>query len=430
MAVKQVRATAYCPAPADQVWAGVRDFCAPWHPLVADMAAVKTPSGGVQREFHVTGEDTLYVERLTWFSDSARSMAYRHMQGIEGIDRYDGRLTVSETDPHTGGCHVTMSAQVSGPAARAAEVAEATQGIFDLGVEAIAAKTQTPPMAPTRPAPAQEHPVQTRSIDSLPRLALSTMGQGTLVLFLHGIGGNRSNWQAQLAAVAPFATAAALDLRGYGDSSLGAGQSTIDGYCDDILRVMDVLGAERLVLCGLSYGAWIATSFAMRHPDRLIGLLVAGGCTGMSEAGPEERDSFRVSREVPLNEGQTPADFAPAVVEVLAGPETPASARAALLDSMAAIPAATYADALRCFTNPLERFDFSRLTCPVLLMTGSYDRLAPPSEIRQVAERMYDSAAEPDVRFEEVSGAGHVCNLDQPDRFNATLLEFLGRVLP
>jgi pimeloyl-ACP methyl ester carboxylesterase len=45
---------------------------------------------------------------------------------------------------------------------------------------------------------------------------------------------------------------------------------------------------------------------------------------------------------------------------------------------MAAIPAATYRDALVCFTNPLERFDFSRLTMPVLMMTGEHDRLAPP----------------------------------------------------
>jgi hypothetical protein len=48
--------------------------------------------------------------------------------------------------------------------------------------------------------------------------------------------------------------------------------------------------------------------------------VLSGGCTGMSEAGPDEREAFRVSREVPLNAGQVPADFAPAVVKVLAGP--------------------------------------------------------------------------------------------------------------
>ena len=48
----------------------------------------------------------------------------------------------------------------------------------------------------------------------------------------------------------------------------------------------------------------------MRYPEMLAGLVLSGGCTGMSEAGPEEREAFRVSREVPLNAGQVPADFA------------------------------------------------------------------------------------------------------------------------
>jgi pimeloyl-ACP methyl ester carboxylesterase len=117
----------------------------------------------------------------------------------------------------------------------------------------------------------------------------------------------------------------------------------------------------------------------------LAGLALSGGCTGMSEAGPEEREAFRTSREVPLDAGQTPADFAPAVVEGAGWPQRdPMPCKAQLLsDSMAAIPSArTYRDALVCFTNPRERFDFSRLSMPVLMMTGEHDRLASPSEIR------------------------------------------------
>jgi len=110
-----------------------------------------------------------------------------------------------------------------------------------------------------------------------------------LCLFLHGIGGNRSNWNTQLAAIAPYCTVAALDLRGYGDSTPGETQSTIDDYCNDIRRVATAFNATKLILCGLSYGAWIATSFAMRHPDQLAALVLSGGCTGMSEASEEER---------------------------------------------------------------------------------------------------------------------------------------------
>jgi pimeloyl-ACP methyl ester carboxylesterase len=254
------------------------------------------------------------------------------------------------------------------------------------------------------------------------------LGQDTLCLFLHGIGGGRTNWVDQLQTVGTVMRAAAPDLRGYGGSTLGPRQSTVDDYCADILRVAEKLGAKRLVLVGLSYGSWIATSFAMRHPEMLAGLVLSGGCTGMSEAGPDEREAFRVSREVPLNAGQVPADFAPAVVKVLAGPDASDETCRMLLDSMAAIPAATYRDALVCFTNPLERFDFAKLSMPVLLMTGEHDRLAPPSEIRGVAGRIWDTAPRPDVRFEVIPGAGHVCNVEKPGVYNRHLLAFLGRL--
>ena len=97
--------------------------------------------------------------------------------------------------------------------------------------------------------------------------------------------------------------------------------------------------------------------------------------------------------------------------------------------SMAAIPAATYADALHCFTHPPESFDFSRLTRPVLLMTGEHDRLAPPSEIGSIAQRISAAAPHPDVRFEVIAGAGHVCNVEQPEAYNAILTDFVARVL-
>lgn len=411
-------------ADAGAVWAVLRDFCGAWHPWIATIRAERDARGSLIRAFTVVGEETLYREQRTFFSDSDRVLAYTHLQGIADCDSYDSRVTVTPSDG--GGCNVTWTAQVSARAGRLAAICEGTKAVFEAGITALA--KAVPPLAPVaapRPAPvALSH----RLIDDLPRLGLSVtadLGEDRLCLFLHGIGGGRRNWAAQLGAAGHHIRSAAIDLRGYGDSMLGPSQSNVDDYCDDIWRVAKVLGARRLVLVGLSYGSWIATSFAMRHPDMLDGLVLSGGCTGMSEAGPEEREAFRVSREVPLNVGQSPADFAPAVVKVLAGPNAPEAVRRDLLASMSAIPVATYRDALLCFTNPMERFDFSRLTMPVLMMTGEHDRLAPPAEIRGVAGRIWDSAKHPDVRFEVIGDAGHVCNVEKPDSYNDRLCAFL-----
>jgi len=99
---------------------------------------------------------------------------------------------------------------------------------------------------------------------------------------------------------------------------------------------------------------------------------------------------------------------------------------------MADIPSATYRDALQCFTNPLERFDFAKMDCPVLMLTGEHDKLAPPNEIRRVSERIMEdrtsTGRSADVQFEVLSGAGHVCNLEAPAQVNTLLHRFLSRL--
>jgi pimeloyl-ACP methyl ester carboxylesterase len=466
-----VQVQGHVPAPPDAVWSVVRDFCGAWHPWIATIHPEQGPQGARVRAFTVNGEDTLYREQLTYVSDSDRVLGYTHLEGIRDCEAYDARLTVSASE--AGGSVIGWTATVRAPAARLGAICEGTKAVFEAGIAALAASLPHPSARRTEdavPGPVAGVRLETLVFDDLPRLALTiaappphpspTRGEGgpqpfgpdsaasvsrlpspwwggdggggplgeTLCLFLHGIGGGRSNWLPQLQAVGSTMRAAALDLRGYGDSSLGPRQSMVDDYCADILRVAEKLGAKRLVLVGLSYGSWIATSFAMRHPEMLAGLVLSGGCTGMSEAGPDEREAFRVSREVPLNAGQVPADFAPAVVKVLAGPDASEATRRALFDSMAAIPAATYRDALVCFTNPLERFDFAKLTMPVLMMTGEHDRLAPPQEIRSVAGRIWDAAPRPDVQFEVISGAGHVCNVEKPEAYSRHLVTFLRRL--
>lgn len=419
-------------APA-ALWPTARDFCGLWHPFLASIKAESGDKGAVIRRFTAHGEDTVYREQLTYLSDSDHTLAYTHLEGIRGATRYNARLTISPRE--AGGSVLTWTAEIEAPGPRASDIAKGTAPVFEAGIEAILARAgqgagpgfdENPPLALTDTI-----------LDGTPRLGLThTARKGdTLVLFLHGIGGARQNWARQVAQAGHLMTACAMDLRGYGASTLGFRQSNVDDYCDDILRVMQHFGAKKLVLVGLSYGSWIATSFAMRHPEMLAGLVLSGGCTGMSEAGPEEREAFRVSREVPLNAGQVPADFAPAVVKVIAGPEASDAVRAELLASMSAIPAATYRDALVCFTSPLEKFDFSRLTMPVLLMTGEHDRLAPPSEIRSVAGRILDAApqmqnARPDVRYETLAGVGHVCNVEGAQAYNAALIPFLARLIP
>ena len=432
MAKTTVHCVRKVPAKADAVWAVIGKFDVSWHPIVSNCDLVRSKDGALLRCFADTQGNT-YEEQRTYLSDTDRVLCYTLTKGIDGLLNYAARVEVTSKD---GGALVSWHATISASADRLEEIATGTRTIFEAGLDALSKPTKGKPSAPPK---LQADPVAptTHQIDGVPSLGLR-LGpvweddSDTLVLCLHGIGGNATNWDAQLSALGSHYRVAALDLRGYGSSSLGREPTQVDDYCEDILHVMKKLGASRLVLVGLSFGSWIATSFAMRYSDKLAGLVLAGGCTGMSEADPRERESFRVSREIPLDAGQTPSDFAPAVVEIIAGPEATTSQRAELLASMATIPAETYRDALLCFTNPLEKFDFAKIDCPVLMMTGEHDKLAPPSEIRRVSERILEEGAvvgrRADVQFEIVKGAGHVCNLEAPHQTNALMHRFLSRL--
>jgi len=433
----RIQSTGQAAVSADVLWTLVRNFHGTWHPAIATMAIEHDEAGRKIRAFTVHNENKTYREQLTWFSDSEKSLAYTHVDGIDGVDQYHAKLYVNANE---NGSTISMQADLSAPEPRATEIANGTQVIFDSAIDAITTianeyignnSVDNPDYTPSQSCESGAT-INTRLINNV--LAVSyvdgpTTRSNTLCLFIHGIGGSRHNWQNQLAAVAPYCTAAALDLRGYGDSKPGEKQSTVDDYCNDILSVADAFDADKLILCGLSYGAWIATSFSLRHQNRLSALILSGGCTGMSEASVDKREAFRQSRQAPLNEGKTPADFAPNVLAILAGPDITESVKQELFDSMSAISAKTYLDALHCFTNPTETFDFSNILVPVLLMTGDADKLAPPEELNQVAQRIYHASANPDVRFECLPRTGHVCNLESPDAYNAPLLELIRRVV-
>jgi len=427
-----MRETVHCIAQSaaapEDIWAVVADFNVDWHPMIAWSSIEPSNDAQVIRRFAADGDETIMRERLTYQSTSDHTLAYEMVEGIAGATSYKARLKITASDQ---GSTLTWNANITASAARAPQIADGTRAIFEAGLETLVKPTGVTAQAPE---PLGKSDIVHMTLGDTPRLGLSVAPEGlskadTICLFLHGIGGNRRNWDDQVATLAGIMPTVALDLRGYGDSTLGFAPSHLDDYFKDIETVMAKFGAKKVVLCGLSYGSWIAASFALAHPEKTSGLVLCGGCTGMSEADPDERESFRVSREVPLNAGQTPADFAPGVVEIIAGPTASQDIRDALTASMECIPAATYRDALNCFCNPLEALDFSKARFPVLLMTGEFDRLAPPSEIRAVSHRFADANA-PHVTFEVIGDAGHVCNLEKPDAVNAHLARFLRLLCP
>ena len=152
---------------------------------------------------------------------------------------------------------------------------------------------------------------------SAPRIACDHLGAGALVLFLHGIGGNRTNWTRQLHSVGEHFHAVAWDARGYGDSDDYDGPLDFGDFSDDLLRVLAHFGAATAHLVGLSLGGRIALDFYERHPDRVASLVLCDTFPGFEASfSPEARDEFIRSRREPLLRGVSPREMAPEVAKI------------------------------------------------------------------------------------------------------------------
>jgi 3-oxoadipate enol-lactonase len=94
----------------------------------------------------------------------------------------------------------------------------------------------------------------TRRMTGPVAIAYDIAGSGPLVVFLHGIGGNRSNCEGQIAYFAARFCAVAWDARGYGASEDPPQTLKFSDYTDDLVRLLDHLGGQRCHLVGLSMG--------------------------------------------------------------------------------------------------------------------------------------------------------------------------------
>ena len=265
-------------------------------------------------------------------------------------------------------------------------------------------------------------PVRLVKVGPAPHLALDVCGRGPLAVFLHGIGGNRTNWRDQLPVFAERFTAVAWDARGYGESDDYPGALKFEDFSHDLERVLDHFGVETAHLIGLSMGGRIALDFTGRRPARVRSLTLVDTGAGRKPADPEELERFLALRKKPILEGRSPAEIADGVAKTLAGDSITEQAYRRLVDSLSMLHPSSYLKTL----DTVTRYDgypaFESIDRPALVVVGEEDRIAPPDWARRMAELI------PGAELQVIERAGHISNIEAPAAFNAAVLDFLDRV--
>lgn len=242
-------------------------------------------------------------------------------------------------------------------------------------------------------------------------------GTGDALVLVHGHPFDRSMWRPQ---VERFSRAGwrviAPDLRGYGESTVVPGKTTLDVFARDIAALLDHLGVDRFVLGGLSMGGQIALECHRLFAHRLRGLVLAD--TSAPADGEPMRQWRRDTADRLVREGMVP--YAEAVLLRMVSPSAPADVASHVLGMMRRTDPEGAAAALR---GRAERPDYvpmlPEVAVPALVVVGADDDFTPVADARLM------SGAIPGATLVVVEGAAHLPNLERPADFDEALATFL-----
>jgi len=258
--------------------------------------------------------------------------------------------------------------------------------------------------------------METVLVGPAPRLALSVAGSGPLLLFLHGIRGNRRNWTHQIDYFGRHGfQAAAWDARGYGDSDdYDTPLNFRDHFVGDVLRVAAHFGAQKFHLVGLSMGGRIARNVAIYSPERLYSLTVVNANPGFNALSAEE-----VRRFVTERSHRTPQSM-----RKLLGSKPRKGAYEELMDGIEKMREPFYRKTLEASVAQDRDAPLEQIRTPTRVIAGDEDNVYSPELARTMARRI------PGAELVLMKRTGHLANLERPERFNEILLEFLLRHNP
>ncbi|HYT50267.1 MAG TPA: alpha/beta hydrolase, partial [Pyrinomonadaceae bacterium] len=267
-------------------------------------------------------------------------------------------------------------------------------------------------------------------------------GSGQPIILLHGFPFNRSMWREQIDFLSARGyRCVAPDLRGLGDMSdklqfvadSEGGEterqaeacrtiSTMEDMARDVAALMDELKIDNAIICGLSMGCYVAFEFIHLFPKRVRAVILCGP----RAQGPDETE--KINREAQalrvLAEGM---EFAVASISTKLLARRTVDEKSDVVrrvgemvlstDPLGAAAAQRGMAARRDYSDDLAKIDV-----PTLIVAGREDGVRTPEDAEFIDERI------PNSQLIVIDDAGHLMNMEQPQRFNRAMLKFLHSV--
>jgi pimeloyl-ACP methyl ester carboxylesterase len=262
------------------------------------------------------------------------------------------------------------------------------------------------------------------------RLYFEETGSGVPVIFVHEFAGDLRSFELQLRHFGKRYRAVAYNARGFPPSDVPEDVSSYSQVraADDILAVLDHIGAPKAHVVGLSMGGFATLHFGLRHPRRALSLCV-GGCGYGAE--PDKREIFRaeadtIAATLRKNGMQAFAEryaYGPTRVQYEnKDPRGHAEFKKMLAEHSAIGSANTQAGVQKerpsLYTLTEE---MAGITVPTLIITGDEDWpcLVPGVLMKQTI---------PTAALSVMPNCGHAINIEEPEEYNRIVGDFLAQV--
>lgn len=251
-------------------------------------------------------------------------------------------------------------------------------------------------------------------------ISYAVTGDGDPLLMVMGFSADARMWMFQTPALSQHYRCITLDNRGTGSSPLPADPFSMEDIAADALAVLDHLGIERAHVLGISMGGAIAQHLALKAPERVRSLILAATWCAPN---PYTDRIARLGRGIFDSLGRDSIAqafmlwlFTPHAL--INAPDVAAAAEKLMLDFFP--PRETFEAQLEALLVHDTRDQLASIDVPTMALVGRRDILVPPELSVQIVSAMPNA----ELVFLD---SGHAFNVEEADRFNQTVLEFLGQ---
>ena len=234
------------------------------------------------------------------------------------------------------------------------------------------------------------------------------------LVFSNSLGTNFKMWQPQIDFFAQDHFVICYDTRGHGGSEAPQGPYTIDQLGQDVVNLLDHLNIEKAAFCGISMGGLTGQWLAINRPERFNQVIVCNTAAkiGQEKAWLERASLVREQGLTPIASTAAGRWFTEAFVQ--SNPDIITK----LSNNLGAGSPEGYASCCEALAKADLREQLKQVKIPVFIIAGQQDPVTTMEDGLFIQKQIFNS------QLFNIN-ASHISNLEQPEDFNNTIINFL-----